>query len=177
MVNIAQGKFQQLVGQNAPSVCESKQGMIRKDCAETHGAGVQYSFVAEATETGVSMYYFDFFSECDIAKYREERKDCGECGLAVYYEKRDVIDLETIGEVSYSCTAPIRMSNDDHFVAAVDQLCGQLVDVTLNSSWLREEEVADHGDVIRHFETIMESIFDYIESARTTSGEFWRASS
>lgn len=145
--------------------------MIRKDSAETQGASVQYSFMAEATETGVSMYYFDFLSECDVTKYGEERKDRGECGLAVYYEKWDVIDLETIGEVSYSRTTLICMGNDDHFVAAVDQLCGQLVDVTLNSSWLREKEVADHGDVIRHLDTVMESILDFLEFARTMFGK------
>ena len=44
------------------------------------------------------------------------------------------------------------MCDDHDLVAAVDQLRRQLVDVTFDSSRLREEEVADHGDIVRHLD-------------------------
>ncbi len=41
------------------------------------------------------------------------------------------------------------MSYDDNFVTAVDYFRGELVDVTLDASWLGEEEIANHSDVVR----------------------------
>jgi hypothetical protein len=35
-------------------------------------------------------------------------------------------------------------------VASVDELRGELVDVAFDSSWLGEEEVADHRNIVRH---------------------------
>lgn len=41
------------------------------------------------------------------------------------------------------------MRDNDHFVPPVDEFARQLVDVALNTSWLRVEEVRDHAtDVI-----------------------------
>ena len=42
------------------------------------------------------------------------------------------------------------MGDDDDFVSSIDELGGQLVDVAFDSSWLWEEEVADHSDIVRH---------------------------
>lgn len=41
------------------------------------------------------------------------------------------------------------MSNDHDLVTPVNEPLGQLVDVAFDSSWLREEEVADHCDIVR----------------------------
>lgn len=69
-----------------------------------------------------------------------------------------MIDFEAIGKVAYSCATLIGMGDDDDLMAAVDQFGGQLVNVTFDSAWLREEEVADHGDIVRHLDIIMNSI-------------------
>lgn len=121
--------------------------------------------MAEATKTGMSMHYLDLFSENDIAEYREEREDGGKCGFTVNDQKRDVIDFETIGQVAYSCTTLVGMSDDDDFVTAVDQFSRQLVNVTFDSSWLREKEVADHSDIVRHLDIVIDSIVRYLEMA------------
>ena len=52
----------------------------------------------------------------------------------------------------YSGTTLVCMCDYHYLVAAVDQLRRQLVDVTFDSSRLREEEVTDHGDVVRHLD-------------------------
>lgn len=43
------------------------------------------------------------------------------------------------------------MCDDYHFVAAINELRGDLVDVTFDSSWLGKEEVANHGNIVRHY--------------------------
>lgn len=120
MINIAQSEFQQLVRQDAPSIRESKQRMIGEDCAETHCPSVQNGFMAEATQTGMSMHNLDLFSQDDVAEYWKERENGGKCRFTVDDKKRDVIDFETIGKVAYSCTPFIGMGDDDDLMAAVD---------------------------------------------------------
>ena len=61
-----------------------------------------------------------------------------------------MIDFQTICEIPDTGTPFIGMSDNDNFMTTVDELCGQLVDVAFDSSWLREEEVADHSNVVRH---------------------------
>ena len=43
------------------------------------------------------------------------------------------------------------MSDNYHFVAAVDEFGGELIDVAFDAAGLGEEEIADHGDVVGHF--------------------------
>lgn len=63
-----------------------------------------------------------------------------------------MIDLQTVGEVVYTGTTFVCMRDDYHFVTSIDQFGRELVDVTFNSSWLGEEEVTDHSDVVRHLD-------------------------
>lgn len=63
-----------------------------------------------------------------------------------------MVDLEAIREVSHSGSPFVCMRDDDDLVAAVDELRGELVDVAFDSSWLGEEEVADHSNIVRHGE-------------------------
>lgn len=99
----------------------------------------------------MAMDDLNLFPDDNIPKDGKERKDGGECGLAVDNEERDMIDLEAIREVAHSGPALVRMSDDHYFVSTIDQLLeacqrecnrrqcrletayrGQLVDVTLN---------------------------------------------
>jgi len=66
-----------------------------------------------------------------------------------------VVDLEAIREISHSSSALVCMRDNDDLVASVDELRGELVDVTFDSPWLGEEEVADHSDIVRHGEVAL----------------------
>ena len=62
-----------------------------------------------------------------------------------------MVHFEPICEVVNSRAAFVGMGDDNDLVAAVDELCGELINVAFNSSWLGKEEVAYHGNVVRHF--------------------------
>lgn len=122
MVHVAQCKFQKLVGQNAGSICETKQGMIRKNSPQSHCSRMQYSFMAKTAQTCVAMHNLNLLAYDNVPKYGEEREDGWEGSGAVHDQERDVVDLEAIREVSYSGSPFIGVSDDYYFVAAVDQL-------------------------------------------------------
>ena len=63
-----------------------------------------------------------------------------------------MIHLETIRKISNTRSAFIRMGDDDDFMAAIDELGRELVDVAFNAAGLGEKEIADHGDVVGHCE-------------------------
>lgn len=101
--------------------------MIRQHGSQTHGARVQDSFTAKSAHTGVSMDNLDLFSNDDIPEDREERKDSWHCRFAIDDEKRDMVDLEAIGEIPDSGPAFVGMSDDDDFVAAIDKFLFDLL--------------------------------------------------
>lgn len=59
-----------------------------------------------------------------------------------------MVDLDAVGEIADALAIVVSVCDDDDLVAAVDELCGKLIDVRFDASWLREEEVANHGDVV-----------------------------
>ncbi len=61
-----------------------------------------------------------------------------------------MIDFETVREIPHSGSSFISVCDDNHFMSSVYKLRRQLVYVTFHPSRLREEEVADHCDVVRH---------------------------
>jgi hypothetical protein len=107
--------------------------------------------VAEAAETGMAMHYLNLLSDYNVPKDWKEGEERWHCRLPINDEKGDMVYFEPIRKVVNSCTAFVGMSDDNDLVAAVDELCGELIDVAFNSSWLGKEEVADHGNVVRHF--------------------------
>lgn len=99
----------------------------------------------------MAMHDLNFFPQNNISEYGEEGEDGGEGGFAVDDEKGDMVDFETVGQVAHAGSAGVGVGDDDDFVAAVDEFGGELVDVGFDAAGLGEEEVADHGDVVRHF--------------------------
>jgi hypothetical protein len=98
----------------------------------------------------MSMHYLNLLSNNDVAEYREEGEEGWEgCGT-VNDEERHVVYFETIREVSYASPFFVGMSDDYNFVAPINKLRRQLVDMTFDASRLGKEEVADHGNVVRH---------------------------
>jgi hypothetical protein len=97
MVNIAQGKLQQLVCQYTPSICKAKQAMVCEYGPQSHSPRVQYGLMAQATKTGMSMYDLDALANHDVAKDGKERENGWEGGLAVDDPEWNVVDFETVG--------------------------------------------------------------------------------
>ena len=151
VIHIAQGEFQQLIRQDTRSIREPKKRMIRKDRSQPHSPGMQYSLMTQTAQTSMPMHNLNLLSKYDIPKDREEGKDSRESSFPVDDKERHMIDLEAVGQISNTRSPFIRVGDDDDFVATVDELGGELVDVAFNTAGLGEEEVADHGDVVRHF--------------------------
>lgn len=121
VVNIAQCKLEQLVRQDRSSIRESKEGVICEHCPQAHRPRVENGLSAEAAETRMTVDDFNLFPNDDVAEDREEREDRRKCCLAVDDEKGDMVDLEPICEVAHTGSALVRVRDDDHFVAAIDQ--------------------------------------------------------
>ena len=108
--------------------------------------------MAQTTQAGVPMDDFNLLSQNDVPEYREEGKDSGESRFSIYDKERHMVDFETICEIPDTRSSLIGMGDDDDFVAAIDELGRELIDVAFNAAGLGEEEVADHGDVVGHCE-------------------------
>ena len=98
------------------------------------------------------MHDFDLFSENNIPKDRKEGKDSRESSFSIDNKERHMVNLEAIREVSNTGSSFISVGDDDDFVAAINEFGRELVDVAFNAAGLGEKEIADHGDVVRHFE-------------------------
>lgn len=96
----------------------------------------------------MAVYDFNLLSDADVAKDGEEGENRGERCLSVDDKKGDIVHLKAVGEVSHACAVVICVSDDNDFVATVDELAGELIDVRLDASWLREEVVANHSNVV-----------------------------
>ena len=150
MVYIAQGKFEELVCQNACGICKSKEGMIGKDSTQTHGPCVQNGFMTKATKTPMTMHNLNLLANHNVSKDGEKGKYGWKGGFAVYDEEGNVINFEPVGQVPDTSSVLVCVSDDNDFMPTVDELGGQLVDVGLDSARLGKEEVANHGNIIRH---------------------------
>jgi hypothetical protein len=156
MVDIAQSKLEELVGEDAACVGKAKQTVVRENGPQTHGPGMQYSLIAQTAQTGMSVYDLDALANDDVAEDGEEGEDGRKGGLAVYNEKRYVVDFEAIGEVPHARPASVSVGDDDDFVAAVNEFLelvrtrqtGVAAGLTLDSwyMWLSTPPV----DCMRH---------------------------
>jgi hypothetical protein len=106
--------------------------------------------MAKTAQTRVAMYNLNLLSNDNIPEDGEEREDGWEGRCSIDDEKWNVVDFEAIRKISHSSPPIVCMSDDYDFVASINELRRQLVDVRFDSSGLREEEVADHRNVIRH---------------------------
>lgn len=107
-------------------------------------------FIAEAAQTCVTMNNLNLFSDDDVPEHRRKGEDSWKRGLSVYHQKRYMVDLEAIGQIVYACSTFVCMCDNHDFMTSIYQLGRELIDVTFDTSWLREEIVTDHGNVVRH---------------------------
>ena len=126
----------------------------------------------------MTMHDFNLLSNDNVAENWKEGEDRGEGGCSVDDQKWDMVDFETVGEISYTRPPLVRMGDDNDFMTAVDELGGQLVNMAFDSSWLWEEVVADHGNIVRHCGRLAVSqsalVMDSGNTSSLTALESWR---
>lgn len=98
----------------------------------------------------MAMHYLDLFPDYDIPKDREKRENCWQGRFAVDDQEWDMIHFEAIGEVPDTASTLVRMSDDDYFMATIDEFSRQLIDMALDAARLWEEEIADHSNIVCH---------------------------
>jgi hypothetical protein len=96
----------------------------------------------------MAVHNFYPFSYHHVAEEREEGEDSGKGRRPVDDGKGDMVDLDTVGQVSDAFAILVGMGDDNDFVASVDQFRSELVDMAFNTSRLGVEEVAHHGDIV-----------------------------
>lgn len=121
MINITKCKLEQLIGEDRCCIGESKERVVCEDSSQTHGARMEDSFSTEATQTSMAMDNINLLSDDDIAEYWEKGEDGGECRFAVDDKEGNVVDLQSIGEITHTRTALISMGNNDDFVTPIDE--------------------------------------------------------
>lgn len=119
MVNITQGEFKQFISENRCRIGESEERMVREDSPQSHSTGMEDSFSTKATQTCMTVNNINILSNNNVPEYGEEREDGREGRLTVDDEEWDVVDLETVREVTNSGASFVCMRNDNHFVTAV----------------------------------------------------------
>lgn len=149
MVDVAEGELEQLVGEDAGGVGKAKERVVGEDGAQAHGARMQDGLVAQVAEAAVAVDDVDLLADDNVAEHGEEGEDGGEGRGAVDDEKWHIVHLDAVGQVAHALAVGVFVRDDDDFVAAIDELARDLVDVALDTPRLRKEEVADHGDVVR----------------------------
>jgi hypothetical protein len=135
MVYVTQSKLEEFVREYTCCICKPKERMVCEDCPQAHSPRMQYCLLAQVTQTGVSVYNLNLLAYDDVSEYGKKGKDGRECRLAVDDEKGYMVDLETVCQVSYTGSTLIGVRDDDHFVAAVDEFRGELVDMRFHSAY------------------------------------------
>jgi hypothetical protein len=148
VVNITQCEFEKLVRENGTRISEAKERVIGKNSPQAHCARMQDSFMAKTAETAMAMHNLNTFANANVPEGGKEREDGRKGGGAVDDEEGNVVDLDAVCEVANTLPVIVGVGDDDDLVATIDELCCELVDVRFDASWLREEEVANHGDVV-----------------------------
>ena len=69
----------------------------------------------------MAMDNIDLLSDDDIAEYWEKGEDGRKCRFAVDDKEGNVVDLQSIREITHTGTALISMGNDDDFVTTIDE--------------------------------------------------------
>ena len=78
--------------------------------------------MAQTAETSMTMDNLNLFPEDNISKHRKEGEDSWKGRFTVDNVERNVIDFETVCQVSDACSSFIRMRDDDNLVPTIYQL-------------------------------------------------------
>lgn len=99
-------------------------------------------------EGAVRVHHGDTLPHKHAAQQREAVEDGGGRGLVVHDLQGEVIDLQSVGQVSDALPPAVGVGGDHHLVSLLDQALGELVDVTFHTAHVRVEEVGYHADVV-----------------------------
>lgn len=121
MIHITQSKLEQFIGQDTRSIRKPKQRMVREYRPQPHRSSMQNSLMTQTTQTRMPVYNFDLLSDDDISEDRKERKDCRHSRFSIYYKEGHMIYLKAIGQIPDTCPPFIRVSDDNNFVASIDE--------------------------------------------------------
>lgn len=77
--------------------------------------------MTETAQTSVPVNDLDLFANNYIPEYGEEGKHRRHGRLAIYNEKRYMVDLEAIGQVSNPGASFVGMSDDNDFMPTIDE--------------------------------------------------------
>lgn len=110
---------------------------------------MQNTLMAKTAETTMAVNNLYALPDTDISEDGKEGKDSGKSGGTVDDKEGDVVDFDAVGKVSDTFAIVVGVGDDDDLVTAIDEFRGNLVYVGFYTTWLRKEEVADHGDVVR----------------------------
>jgi hypothetical protein len=95
--------------------------VVREDGPQTHGTRMKNSFSAKAAETGMAMDNVNLLADDDIAEYGEEGEHGRKRRFAVNDEEGNVIDLQSIGEVTDPSASFVCVGNYDDFVSPINE--------------------------------------------------------
>ena len=98
----------------------------------------------------MSMNNLDLFPNDNVSEDGEKGEDRREGRCAVDDKEWNMVDFETIREVSNAGSSIVGVCNHYDFVSAIDEFGGKLVNVAFDASGCREKVVADHSNVVRH---------------------------
>ena len=104
--------------------------MVRKNSTYAHGPGMKNGLVTEAAEAAMTMNDLNLFADDDIPEYGKEGEDGGHGRITVDDEEWDMIDLKSIGKISYSLAALVRMSDDYDLVTAIYEFLGGKIKIS-----------------------------------------------
>lgn len=94
------------------------------------------------------MNYSDLLPDKHTAQQREAvEAGCG-CGLVVHHLQRQVVDLQSIGQVPDSPPTAIGVGGNYNFMSLFNKALRKLINVAFNSSHIGIEKVRHHADVV-----------------------------
>lgn len=115
---------------------------------QAHGFGVEQCVMGHGGEGAVRVHHSDALPHKHTAQQGEAVENSGGCGLVVHDLQWEVVDLQSIGQVSDALPLAVGVGGDDHLVPFLDQALRKLVDVTFHAAHVGVEEVRYHADVV-----------------------------
>lgn len=109
---------------------------------------MEQCIVGHGGEGAVRVHHGDALPHKHAAQQREAVEDAGGRRLVVHDLQWEVVNLKSVGQVSYALPAAVGVGGDHHLVALLDQALGELVDVTFHAAHVWVEEVGHHADVV-----------------------------
>lgn len=103
MIHITKRELQKLVRHYTRGIAEAEKRMIGEDGSQTHRSCMQNALMAQVAERRMPMNDLRLLTDEDLPEDGEGAKDGGECGAPIDDPVRQMIDLDSVCEVSNSC--------------------------------------------------------------------------